>query len=119
MKSLVGAIIIFVILSALVVTNALYVNNIMENISELVFELETSGSEEKKNAVIDMWTDNRKLLSLSIEADELERMNDLIEDLRSTDPHNTFSEFQKLCRLISELATELSKYEKLSIEGIL
>lgn len=119
MKSLVCALIIFIILAGLVITNSFYVNKTMKNISALVLELENEMKEEKKNAVIDLWNDNRKLLSLSIEADELERMNDLIESLRSVDDQNNFSEFQKYCRLIRELALELSEYESISLEGIL
>lgn len=119
MKSLICALVIFTILAGLVITNAFYVNKTMKNISALVIELENEINEEKKNAVVALWNDNRKLLSLSIEADELERMNDLIESLRVIDYQNNFPEFQKYCRLVRELALELSDYESISVEGIL
>ena len=119
MKTFIGALCIFSILVALVLTNSFYVKNTLKNISELATELETSDSKKEKDDIIDIWNNNRTLLSLSIEADELERMNDLIQSLESADSTNNLAEFQKYCRLISELALELLGYEQISIEGIL
>ena len=119
MKSLICALIIFLILTVSIFVNSFYVKNTMEHICDLTLKLEDSENAEEKNAVVVFWTDNRILLSLSIEADELERMNDLIETLRTIDVFDERAELQKHCRLIRELAAELSSYESISIDGIL
>ena len=119
MKAFICALIIFLIFTVLIAVNSFYVKNTMKNMYDLIAKLESSESVEEKNAVVYLWTNNRILLSLSIEADELERMNDLIESLHIIDIPNARAEFQKLCRLIRELATEFSLYESISIEGIL
>ena len=119
MKAFIGALCIFAILVALVLSNSFYVRNTLKGISELAIDLERSSAKGENDALVKLWSSNRALLSLSIEADELERMNDLIESLNSLDAANNLAEFQKYCRLISELALELSGYECVSVEGIL
>lgn len=119
MKAFIGALSIFVILCALVITNSFYVKNTLESMSELAIRLESSESADEKDAIVKLWKNNLTFLGLSIEEDELDRMNDLIESLCTTDQTNNRAEFQKYCRLISELALELSGYESISIEGIL
>ena len=47
-----------------------------------------------------------------------ERMNDLIESLEASYLSENLAEFQKHCRLISELTKELISNEKISLKSI-
>ncbi|MBP3369835.1 MAG: DUF4363 family protein [Clostridia bacterium] len=119
MKSFIAVLIILFVIIALVVANSLYVTNIfsrLSTLSESIIESKSEGAEAEK--ILSLWQDSRHLLSFSIEADELERMNDLIESLHTASATKNLPEVFKCCRLISELSDELMSYECISLQSI-
>lgn len=120
MKSFIAVVIIFSVILTLVIANAFFVSSSLSRLSDLSFEM-ISDEEHKSNVknIITAWQKSRYLLSFSIEADEIERMNDIIEALRTADQTNNSFEISKCCRLIIDLANELIEYEQISVESIL
>lgn len=120
MKSLIASLILLLLLIGAVSVNSAYVQSVCGDISELADELCESGYEnEKVSRLLDLWKKNESLMSLSVEADELKRMNDLISSLPTLKEKTSSDEFVRACLLISDLCDELESYERISFESIL
>lgn len=119
MRSFVAVLIIFFGVILLVIANALYVCAVCKEISEIASELEKNGDGARVDELQSVWHSHRALLSLSIELDEIERMNDITESLKSSHELGNLSEFRKNCRLIVDLCEEFSNFECFSINSIL
>ena len=119
MKSFVAVLIIFAVLLTLVTLNSLYVSKTFSKISDICDGI-ASGSEQagEINTVLRIWSKSQRILNFSIEADEIERMNDLMESLRAAHLTDNSYDISKYCRLISELSKELAEYEKISLDSI-
>ena len=118
MKSFIFTVIIFSLLIAAIVVNSFFVRKNLGEISALSSSLTVEFCESDTQRIKNLWQEKRNFLSYSIETDELERMNDLIECLVSTDASASPEEFKKYCRLISDLSEELSDYERISLSSI-
>ena len=119
MRALVATLILFSLLVGVIVTNALYVNSVCDRLDITAEALKSSSSKER--LISDLratWNKSRSLLGFSIRASKIERMGDLIESLSASYEAQNDAEFQKYCILISELAKELARYEKLSLNSI-
>lgn len=119
MRSFVAVVIIFIAVVLLVVANAAYVCAVCAELSSLAAKIEVSGDESAVERLCSRWHSERALLSLSIELDEIERMNDVTEALRSARELGNLSELRKNCRLIAELCEEFSDFERFSLNSIL
>ena len=120
MKSLIASLILLLLLIGAVSVNSAYVQSVCGDISDLADELCESGYEnEKVSRLLDLWKKNESLMSLSVEADELKRMNDLISSLPTLKEKTSSDEFIRACLLISDLCDELESYERISFESIL
>lgn len=118
MKSFVAVLIILSIIIALVTVNSVYVTSVFSELSELSDNILNESEGYGTENILLLWQRSKALLSVSIEADELERMNDLIESLRHASAINDTPAINKYCRLISELSNELMSYEQISIQSI-
>jgi hypothetical protein len=101
---------------ALVLANALNISTAFEKMSSLADEV--SNSAESPYQIREIWQSKRDLFELSIEDDEIEQMNEMIESLISAYESNDRSQIVKYCRLISDLCDELMSFEKVSIKSI-
>ena len=115
MKSFIAVLVIFALLLVLIVSNAIYVRRIFSEISELASQVEES---DDIREIPNIWSKSQRILSFSIEADEIERMNDLMESLRTSIAADNPYDISKYCRLIKELAEELIEYERISLDSI-
>ncbi len=118
MKSFVAVLIILFIIIALVIVNSVYVTSVFSELSELSENIINGSEGDGVENIMLLWQKSKAMLSVSIEADELERMNDLIESLRHASEINDTYALNKYCRLISELSNELMSYEQISIQSI-
>lgn len=119
MKSFITVLIIFAILISLITLNSLYVSKTFTEILNISDSIANKHEEASGiNTIITIWEKSKKILSFSIESDEMERMNDLIESLRVAYLSNNTYDLNKYCRLIGGLAKELMEYEKISFSSI-
>ena len=119
MRAFVIALLLFSVLISAIVTNAIYINSVCNDISELAQELSHEPNREPLLSELkELWSKHLPIFNLSIRASELERMNDLVGSLEASCQAQNEEEFQKYCNLISELATEISHYEKLSLRSV-
>lgn len=120
MKSFVASLILILLLVGTVTVNSIYIRSICDEISDQTDELSESGYDgEKVSRLLSFWNKHEKLVSLSVESDELKRMKDLISSLPTLKEETSSDEFIRACLLISDLCDELSSYERISFESIL
>lgn len=113
MRSAIIALILFITVVALVILNAVYVNKTCNTMIALANEEELNCTDLK-----DYWKKHRKPLSLTVEDDELERMNNLIEEISLSYEKGDPEQLSKSKRLFTELCRELAGYERPSLVSI-
>lgn len=119
MRAFITALLLFAILIGAVIANAIYIQVTCDKISDAAKSLKSAKQREPLLYEIKaLWDKNHLPLNFSIRANEVERMNDLIESLIASHLAQNEAEFQKYCNLISELADEFSNYEKISFRSI-
>lgn len=118
MKAFIFSAILFLILIIIISANSLYIRSVCQ---ELLKSLNSCSAEDEASATefLETWKRRRFFLSFSVHEDQLERMDDLSEGLKSAVISNDGAEFKKHVSLIKELIDELQSNEELSLQGIL
>lgn len=120
MRSFTVTLILLAALILAVAANSIYVEETCGSIISAAEELSEGGYDAPKTAELrSLWRERKDILSLSIESDELEQMESLIESLCALGEESDSEEFQKCCRLIISLGKELGEYERISLLGLL
>ena len=117
MRAVISAAILLLLCIALVIANAIIAGNLLDKMTKLSDDVNNSLADPHQLQTL--WKENYFLFSLSIESDELERMNELIESLISAYESNDSSQISKYCRLISDMCDELASFEGISLKSIL
>ena len=119
MKSFITVVILFALLIALIIANSIFVRSVFSKISNISTSIiENEHQLNQVDRILSLWSKSQDLLILSIEADEIERMNDLMESLYSACLCDNEEDIKKYCRLIKSLSDELIEYEKISFHSI-
>ena len=119
MKALVATLVLFALLVGAVIANSIYVDSVCSKIKKSADELKSATQKEQLiSSLKALWKKSKPILSLSIRANEIERMNDFIESLEASHNAQNDAEFQKYCTLISALAEEFASYERISANSI-
>ena len=119
MKSFVVALILFITVIFFTILNSIYITQSCEQINFISNQIASDSDREANiQRISETWESKRIIFELSIRTNEIERMNDLVESLKASYLSQNEAELQKNCALISELATDLSRYESISIKSI-
>lgn len=118
MKAFIFSSILFLVLIAVIITNAIYVHSVCEDLSMILSSISEYDS-DAADELCGLWQSHRALLSLSVHESLLERMDDLTEDLKSAVTNRDGAEFEKNRTLIYELITELMRNEEVSFQGVI
>ena len=120
MRSFITAVILFLSICGVIITNNVYIKKtadyICECVGEDVFERDPISAIEKLD---DFWEQNHPIVSLSVGYKELDRMSDLIIDLRIYHELGNAEEVTRVRALILETADEISRLEKFKLENLL
>ncbi len=120
MRSFIITLILFIFICAAVVFNNLYIRSSAEYITERVSDENFSADPEGVIEELEkFWEKNRPIIGLSVGFKELDRMSDLILDLKSYFNLGNSSETTRTREMIREAADEISRLERFSIENIL
>ena len=120
MKSLIITVILFFLLCTIIFANNIYIKRtagfICKCVSEDVFEKDPLLATEKLD---EFWRKNHPIVGLSVGYKELDRMSDLIIDLRIYIEIGNESEIKRIRALIAEGANEISRLEFFKLENLL
>ena len=120
MRSFIVTIFLFIIICLIIFFNNLYIKSTASHITELV---ESKEFDDNPNSTIKeieiLWEKKQRFVSMSVGYKELDRMSDLILDLKTYFELGNIDEVKRIRVLIVEAAAEISRLERFSIENIL
>ena len=120
MKAWIISLVLFILLLGLIIGNAVYIHRVAARLCEisdsLVFD------EEETEARFEMleayWERNRAFIALSISYRELDRVAEMMISLRSAYETKNASDFEEYRRLFRDVADEISRFERFSVENL-
>ncbi len=120
MRSFVATILIFIFVCGIIVVNNRYVKDCASYICECVSEESFYNDPNAAvNRLEDFWEKNHPFIGLSVGFKELDRMSELIIELKSYTELGNTSEIKRLRMLIIDSADDISRLEKFDIENLL
>lgn len=120
MRSFIITSFLFISVLCVIFFNGNYINSSAEYIVECVedsnFEVDPVDSIERLET---FWEENQAKVGLSVGYKELDRMSDLIIDLRTYFELGNSGEVKRIRVLIVETANEISRLERFNLENLL
>ena len=120
MRAIIITVLIFIFMCCIIFANNIYIKETAEFICECVsegeFERDPSESIQKLD---EFWQKNHPIVGLSVGYKELDRMSDLIIDLKVYHELGNTAEVLRVRALIIETADEISRLEKFELENLL
>ena len=120
MRSLIITVILFAAMCTAIVFNNLYIKNAAKFIEACVsdeeFERDPEAAIEKLD---DFWQKNHSIVGLSVGYKELDRLSDLIIDLRVYTELHKPDDVEHVRAMIVESADEISRLERFKLENLL
>lgn len=118
MKSFIFSTLLFALILLVIVTNSLYVHRVCDELAELAHAA-TPTSLTTADALCEAWQRHRTYFSLSIHEEQIERMDDITQGLKSATANHDRAEFEKNLFLLEELLEEFLNNEVFSLQGII
>ena len=118
MKAFIFSIILFSLILLLIAANSLYVHRICKEINQIAASSSLS-PEEKVANICQIWSENKTFISFSVHEENIDRMDDLTQGLKSAIAVGNRAEIDKQLFLIQELLDKFSKAEEISLQGII
>ena len=120
MRSFIISSALLVIVLCAIIANAVIVSGTARHICSLADDLKSDTADEATLSELErVWQERHLLLSISVQLDTIERINELIVSLRSAYNAGASQEIIRLCTVISDLCDEIAEYERLSFYAIL
>ena len=120
MRSFIISIFLFAATCALIAANNIYIKNtsaqIVERVSGAAFDADPT---QVADDLDDFWEKNHPIVGLSVGYKELDRMSDLIIDLKIQLDLGNQNEVTRLRAMIVECADEISRLEHFHLENLL
>ena len=120
MRSFIATILIFIFMCIAITLNNRYVKDCASYICDCVSE-ESFYNDPKAavNRLEDFWKKNHPFIGLSVGFKELDRLSELIIELKSYTELGNSSEMKRLRMLIIDSSDDISRLEKFDIENLL
>lgn len=120
MRSFIITLILFASVCTAIVFNNIYIKRSAEYIVECVSDISfVSAPEEAIGRLEVFWKKNHPIIGLSVGFKELDRMSDLILDLKAYYQLGNLPEVTRTIDMIREAADEISRLERFRIENLL
>ena len=120
MRAFIITLFLFAATCSAIVTNKIYIKRTSEHIVERVsseeFERDPQAVADELN---EFWEKNHPIVGLSVGYKELDRMSDLIIDLKIQIELSNQAEVTRLRAMIVECADEVSRLERFHLENLL
>ena len=120
MRSFIITSLLFSAVLSVIFFNRNYINSsaeyILDCVSDTEFETDPIGSIERLE---NFWEKNHPIVGLSVGFKELDRMSDLIIDLKTYFELENADEVKRVRILITEAADEISRLERFGLENLL
>ena len=118
MKAFIFSIILFSLILTTIIGNSLYLHKICKEMCALT-SVSDFYSEDKVLELCTTWEKHKTFFSFSVHEENIDRMDDLTQNLKSAIAQNNRAEIDKQAFLIRELLSEILKTEEISLQGII
>ena len=118
MKAFIFSIILFCLIIAIIIGNSIYLHSVCDDIRKIT-ENTVLYPEEKAEQLCQTWEEHKIFFSFSVHEENIDRMDDLTQNLKSAIAQGNRAEIDKQIFLIKELLSEISKTEEISLQGII
>lgn len=120
MRSFIITALLFFLMCGGIFINNRYINQSAEHIREYVSDENFERNPETAiKELDDFWKKNHSVVGLSVGYKELDRLSDLIIDLKTYFELGNASEVTRIRVMINESADEISRLERFSLENLL
>lgn len=117
MKAFIFSIILFSIILSIVIINSLYIHDFCEDIRNIA-DAEQIDIKERASHLCNKWNSCRSILTFSIHEEDVEKMDEFTQGLKSAAESDDRAEIEKYLFLIKRLAASFQKNEEPSLQGI-
>ena len=118
MKAFICSIIIFSVLLILIITNSIYLHHTSNKLINQASSLSINDT-DKIQGLCAFWQSHKLIFSISMHDAQVEKVTELIENIKSAATAGDSAEFQKNISLLIELLEDLKKMEEISLHGII
>jgi hypothetical protein len=119
MRAFIISSLIFAAVLGGVIANAVFVADTADRLCALTSEIITdTGSASAVDELERVWQKRHLPLSISVDLDTVERIDELMISLRSAYAEGAHQEIRRLCLIINDTCEELSRYERLSFYAL-
>ncbi len=118
MRSFIISILLFIILTASIIINAVYISSGCKELCLYADSIRASQSPLVIKAIKEYWEDHRYFFGFTVSENKIERMDELIISLSAASDEKNYYEVLRICELIKGLCDDISIYETLSIQAI-
>ena len=121
-KDFIVSIILFSILVAVIIGNSIYTIKEVNILRDTVMSIPTIDSPECQpliNSLRDRWRSFKKVARLSLNYNEINKMDCLIEEMSCHLSTQNNNDFEHARVMILNLLSEIARLERLSIDGLL
>ena len=120
MKDVLCVSFLILFLISIIVCNCIYMNHNADYISSRVDEIFLDEeSENKIYQIEDFWQRNKMFIALSISFQDMDKIDDLISNLRSAYDTSNAYELEKAKAMLRNASGLFTRYERLHLENIL
>ena len=120
MRSLIITLILFISIISAIALNSHFVRKSADTIIFYTSVEEFQKAPEDATAHLEsFWSKNKLLLEFSVGYRDIDKMSELILELREAIDSSRMLEAERLCALISNCASNIARLEHLSIENLL
>lgn len=119
MKSLISALLLFLAVVGAITLNSIFLQRTCDTIKDTVSAIPySSKSDELMSELESLWGKRNSLVGLSVKADYVDRMSELIISLSTAIKEKDQSEIQRVCQLITEHCESIAIYERISLHSL-
>lgn len=118
MKAFIISALLFSLLIALIIGNAIYVHRVSEQIRNKLDVLDQSNAEETLSYLEEYWQRHQPYIGLSVSYRELDHLSELLLSLRASSETQNEQDFELYRKIAIDAADELSRLERFSIENL-
>lgn len=117
MKAFIFSVILFLIILSIVIINSLYIHDFCKEIRD-VSDAAHIDIKERASLLCDKWNSCRSILTFSIHEEDIEKMDEFTQGLKSAAESDDRAEIEKYLFLIKRLTASFQKNEEPSLQGI-
>lgn len=120
MKAFIISLSMTVVLTTIVIANAVYISDTTERMKSLVEQISRDGADYKAFEELEgVWTTHRRFFAISVGFEEIDRVTEYITRLGCAVECQDLTDVRRSCALLQIFFDDVTRHEKISLLNIL